>query len=107
MGSTGFVDELLHKEISLKKAFAELKRLQWENRDCIGFTNEINGDVADFVRADRDEWDVQVPVFKGGNWTGSHYIAKADTEKILEMTRLFFEGRDWFGALDFELSKTI
>lgn len=90
--------------IDLQKALHEIGGLN-QRGDMIGFTNGKNKDAINFVFNAGDRWYVEVPIFDRPEWDGYFWHAISDTKTVLDITRMFFDELEWFGMLDFKMSR--
>lgn len=87
------------KPVDFILAMSEMEKLDWTfKNNRIGFCKRY-GDSILFFRLAESMWQVQVPLFYGENWSGYVLIAYLDSKSVSNMTRLFFEDMDWFGAI--------
>lgn len=71
----------------------------------IGFVNRANGDNVQFIRLGEDLWYADAPINAGTNWDGYYWGARADSESVAAMLRLFFEEMPWLGMLPFTMRR--
>ena len=76
-----------------------------ENFICITNKNVARGGFVQFLRLDRDEWYVDIPINMGRGWDGYVWGCHADTRLLSDTLRLFFEEVPWFGMLPWTMSR--
>ena len=71
----------------------------------VGFVNRANGDNVQFIRLGEDLWYADAPINAGTNWDGYYWGARADSESVAAMLRLFFEEMPWLAMLPFTMRR--
>jgi len=96
-----------HIHIDFLKAMAEMEKLDWTfPYNHIGFVNNRTGQCVPFVRLAEDLWYAENLINHGKNWAGYLWKTEADSKKVSDMMRLFFEEVQWFGMLNWKLGRS-
>lgn len=67
----------------------------------IMFYNQKIHDSVSILRVGDDLWNLTTPVYAVDRRYQHKYIAQSDTKRLEDIIRLFFEGGDWYGMVDF------
>jgi hypothetical protein len=96
-----------HIHADFLKAMAEMEKLDWTfSHNHIGFVNNRTGGCVQFVRLAEDLWYAENLINHGKNWDGYFWKTEADSNKVSDMMRLFFEEVPWFGMLNWKLGRS-
>jgi len=96
-------EDLIH--VDFMKAMSEMKNLDWNLSNHIGFINQKTDDLVQYIRQGKNMWYADVPINRGKNWEGYSWGAYTDNETISNMMRLFFEEAEWFGMLSWKMRR--
>lgn len=90
------------RKIDLEKALKEIENLpteeEYEN-NFIGFSKSLE-DTVQFIRRERDNWLIDIPLFKDGIFHDSYIEEGLTTERVKEIVKKFFLNEDWTALLD-------
>jgi len=67
----------------------------------IVFYNQKNFHSLDILRTGDDLWNLDTPVYCDDPACCFKHIAQADTKRLKDMIKIFFEGGDWYGLAPF------
>ena len=90
-------DRVREKEITLETALMEIERfpsIKQFDGNFIGFTKSKE-DTIQFIREEKDNWLIDVPVFENGKFSYSLNDSELTTEKVKEIVKRFFSGGKW------------
>lgn len=67
----------------------------------INFYNQKIGDSIDILRVSEDLWNLSTPVFAMDERYCFKYIAQSNTKRLTDIIKMFFNGDDWYGMINF------
>jgi len=91
--------------IDFLKAMSEMEKLNWNKDNHIGFVNHNTHENVQFIRKRKNKWYADIPIKKDGKWDRYCWGAYSDNKTISNMMRLYFEEVEWFGMLEWKMSR--
>jgi hypothetical protein len=87
-------------------AMNEMKNLDHTfDKNFIGFKNNKNKDLVQFIRIQEDSWYADIPINSGYNWDGYYWAGYGDTKTIASILKLFFEEVEWFDSISWVMRR--
>ena len=99
-----FTDRTEETAVNLSKAIEAVENHTWKQGNFVGFVNDLD-ETLQFIRAEEDEWLVDVPVYVDARYADYSMKAVACTLQVKQMVRLFFEGGKWKEVVELEDSR--
>jgi len=92
--------------IDFLKAMNEMEKLDWRYEyNFVGFENQKNRSIVQFIRQGKDKWYCEIPIRVNGKWDGYCWAAYSDSKTVTNMLRLFFEEVSWSGMLSWKMRR--
>ena len=99
--------------IEFEQALAETMNLSVVNGTLksraycsILFYNQKNLNSVDILRIRDDLWQLSTPVYSDDPVCTYCHIAQLDTKRLVDIIKMFFEGDDWYGLVNFWFDKS-
>lgn len=91
--------------IDLFRAISEMKGLDCNKHNYIGFVNCKTNECVQFIRKEEDYWYAEEVINHGSGWDGYVYEAWSDSKPIFDMVRQFFEESPWRYYLTWKMNR--
>jgi len=87
-------------------AMNEMKNIDYTfDKNFIGFKNQNNNELVQFIRIQENYWYADVPINAGYNWDGYYWAGYGNTVEIAKMLKLFFEEIPWFNSISWVMRR--
>lgn len=87
-------------------AMNEMKNIDYTfDKNFIGFKNQNNNELVQFIRLGEDSWYADIPINSGVNWDGYYWAGYGNTIEIAGMLKLFFEEVPWFDSISWVMRR--